>query len=270
MVAAYRMPKSCLQMIAAKDYDKEILVEDEEGDDDLMEGAPTTPDVAVHDVREQEEAAPEEEGDINLEALFEDVLNEDTHPESPEEEQEGGFPTGKEERVDDLDTKVAELSQPPEMATIYLSRPMRRRTGQAALVAIQELVLQLRRAGLPVNNLHSDRAREFGTAQLRGWLSDQQISQTKTSGGEPAAAGNATAELGVKWYKSRTRAPSEPPGHLQWIGRWLQLMHRHHCGRRPFLAHHYTEEEWRLLARSYGTRQKATKATRHRRQQGPA
>ena len=49
---------------------------------------------------------------------------------------------------------------------------------------------------LPLHTLHTDRAREFGTAQMRTWLAQHQISRTTTSGAEPA--GNATAEHGVQ------------------------------------------------------------------------
>ena len=109
------------------------------------------------------------------------------------------------------------MKEPVEFATIYIARPLRRRTGPVTLTAVQDMVLQLRKAGLPVRNVHSDRAREFHTVQFRSWLAERQISQTRTSGADPA--GNSTAENGVKWFKSRTRAllkgaeafPSERP-----------------------------------------------------------
>ena len=72
------------------------------------------------------------------------------------------------------------------------------------LTAIQEICLQLARNGTPVQNIHTDRAREFSTAQMKAWLAHQQITRTTTSGAEPA--GNATAERGIRWYKSRARA----------------------------------------------------------------
>ena len=103
-----------------------------------------------------------------------------------------------------MDEAVKELSKPVEMVTIYLSRPLRRRTGAAVLKAVQEVCLQLDRNGTPVRNIHTDRAREFGTAQMKAWLAHQQITRTTTSGSEPA--GNATAERGVRWYKARARA----------------------------------------------------------------
>ena len=111
----------------------------------------------------------------------------------------------KEKSADDeLDGKIEALSKPEEMTTIYLSRPLQRRTGPAVLTALQEMVLKLTRVKMPVLAIHSDRAREFGTAQLKTWLAEKQIHHTRTSGSE--AAGNSTAELGVKWFKSRTRA----------------------------------------------------------------
>ena len=117
-------------------------------------------------------------------------------PPSEEGEVKYGPPT--------MEEALEDLTKPVEMTTVYLSRPLRRRTGAAVLTAIQELCLQLDRQGLPVYNIHTDRAREFGTAQLKAWLANQQITRTTTSGAEPA--GNATAERGVRWYKARARA----------------------------------------------------------------
>ena len=185
MVAAYRVPKACLQAINTEEIEEALRVVDEDlVPDDLMED-------------DDRSACPErDEEDRGLHVC---VAGDEELPclEEPEEPPEM-------DKRKELEEKVKELQKPVEMVTIYLARPMRRRTGQAALTAVQELVLQLSRAGLPVRTLHSDRAREFGTLQLRTWLTQQQIAQTKTSGGEPA--GNSSAELGVKWFKSRTRA----------------------------------------------------------------
>ena len=56
-----------------------------------------------------------------------------------------------------MDEAVGDLMKPVEMVTIYLSRPLRRRTGAAVLTAIQEICLQLDCNGTPVRNI---RARE--------------------------------------------------------------------------------------------------------------
>ena len=119
------------------------------------------------------------------------------------DEKEDGPKAGE---TDGLEPRVEELKKPIEMTTIYVCR-LRRRTGPAVLTALQELVLQMSKVNVPINAIHSDRAREF-TAQLRTWLADRQISHKRTSGSE--AAGNSTADMGVKWFKARTRALLKP------------------------------------------------------------
>ena len=52
--------------------------------------------------------------------------------------------------------------------------------------------------------MHSDRAREFKAKVFKDWVIEAGIRQTKTAGGDPT--GNSTAELGIKWAKSRVRA----------------------------------------------------------------
>ena len=50
----------------------------------------------------------------------------------------------------ELDREIAQLSEKVEMITVYVSRPLRMRTGPVVLTALQELVLQLKRVGLEV------------------------------------------------------------------------------------------------------------------------
>ena len=216
MVAAYRKPRSLLQTINADALDKEL---------EIMEPVPEEEDLVDTSLVRGEEPEPPEEpvgGDHvdedlpNLEELFgpepikaeEEGESDGMSIHGPEQSGGDEAPIGSPHLPDGevketLEEKIAELQKPVEMVTIFLARPMRRRTGQAALLAVQELVLQLTRAGLPVQTIHSDRAREFGTNQMKSWMADRQIFQTKTSGGEPA--GNSAAERGVKWFKSRTR-----------------------------------------------------------------
>ena len=103
-----------------------------------------------------------------------------------------------------LESEVEELTKPIEMKTIYITRPLRRTTTAAALTASKEIVLQLRQAGLHVERVHTDRAREFNSQHYKAWLAEANLRQSRTAGGDPA--GNSTAELGVKWAKARIRA----------------------------------------------------------------
>ena len=188
MVAAFRFPRSLLHVAKPKDYDELLEVPDEEEDDMNLAG-----------LCEFEEKPKEPTKDVP-----EDVDDYEEEPRPPPDE----YPHGLDEEVTHgpitMEEAVEDLVKPVEMVTIYLSRPLRRRTGAAVPTAIQEICLQLERNGTPVRNLHTDRAREFGTAQMKAWLAHHQITRTTTSGAEPA--GNATAERGVRWFKARARA----------------------------------------------------------------
>ena len=138
-----------------------------------------------------------EEGDDLMELEKE---GENGAPGEPDSEEEKGEPIGPVT----LDEAVEELQEPPECATLYLTRTMRRRTKGEALRAAREIVLQLKASGLHVSTVHTDRAREFSSLVFKEWLAESRLLHTRTSGGEPA--GNSTAELGVRWAKNRVRA----------------------------------------------------------------
>ncbi|CAE7383374.1 RE1, partial [Symbiodinium sp. KB8] len=170
LVASYRCPKDYMAAKAIPDLDAELYVpdtdEDEQPDDEVLQS-------------EDELPQPDQEGS------------------GIEEELEAyGPPT--------VDEVVEELQEPIETKTIYLARPMRRRTTSATLLAAKEMMVQLRQNGLYVNAIHTDRAREFGSRNFKAWIGECGVRHTRTAGGDPA--GNSTAELGVKWLKSRVRA----------------------------------------------------------------
>ena len=83
-------------------------------------------------------------------------------------------------------------------------QPLLGRKGPEMLQAIQNFRIQLKRRKLPLDHIHSDRAREFQTRALRTWAAEHGIYHTRSSGSEPA--GDSTAELGVRWVKARNRA----------------------------------------------------------------
>ena len=117
-----------------------------------------------------------------------------------ESEGEGPYPPGQ----DVSEEEIQELSKVPETVTIYITRPLRRRTASHVLAVTKEIHLQLKQCGLHVAQVHSDRAREFKAKVFKDWVIEAGIRQTKTAGGDPT--GNSTAELGIKWAKSRVRA----------------------------------------------------------------
>ncbi|OLQ13572.1 Copia protein [Symbiodinium microadriaticum] len=154
--------------------------------------------VALPDL-EKELYVPDDSADEETDPL--EIDPEDYKDEAPSDGEEGEEdPCGPET----LDEKVEKLTKGEEPATIYITRPLRRRTTSHVLQASKELLLQLRQSGLHVDVLHTDRAREFKAKAYKEWVVESKLRHTKTAGGDPA--GNSTAELGVKWAKSRMRA----------------------------------------------------------------
>ena len=121
-----------------------------------------------------------------------------------EPKERGKADEGPGDAKDDLEEKVKELKKPVELRTLYLAQPLLSRKGPEVLQAIQNFRIQLKRRKLPLDHIHSDRAREFQTGALRTWVAEHGIYRTRSSGSEPA--GNSTAELGVRGVKARTGA----------------------------------------------------------------
>ena len=168
VVAAYRCPREYMSATAIPEYEKELYVPDE----------------------------PEELSDDPLEL----DLELDPGDKLSGGEESDSDPIGPET----LEEAVEKLNQGEETATIYVTRPLRRRTAHHVLQAAKEILLQLRQSGLHVDVVHTDRAREFKAKSFKEWTVDSKLRHTKTAGGDPP--GNSTAELGVKWAKSRMRA----------------------------------------------------------------
>ena len=171
MVAAYRCPKEYLETKNYEELAEEFAMDeyvpwDEEEDEHPME-----------EVEQGEEGSGGED--------HEEVLPGSEGPETLEE-------------------AIKDITEPPECVTIYLSRPLRRRTKNEVLRASKEILLQLTQTALHVATVHTDRAREFSSLVFKEWLADKSLRYSRTSGGDPAA--NSTAELGVTWAKARVRA----------------------------------------------------------------
>ena len=96
---------------------------------------------------------------------------------------------------------VGDLQRPMEFQTLRFVVPLENHN---ILEAVQDLYISLRAAGYPLARIHSDRAKEFRTKQLRRWCRDRDIYQTYTEGLAPSQ--NAVAENHVKWLKCRARA----------------------------------------------------------------
>ena len=156
----------------------------------------------------------------NLEREEEDPLKLDVLPEDPPDtsslsevedldlpEFDDGRGAGSMEGLmserDLLVKQVEDLQKPVEMKTVVVARAMTSRKKQEVLLHIQEMVIELRRYGLVVSQVHSDRARELLSGPVRKWLASEGIVRSTTTGIEPAA--NGAAENAVKWIKGRIR-----------------------------------------------------------------
>ena len=108
-----------------------------------------------------------------------------------------------EEELSKEEREAMEASEPFEFSVAYFIRPLRSRRSGDALRALQEVYIDLKMMGLPVNRLHADRAREFRTPAVAEWAASRDIQITRTEGDSPAQ--NGAAEQAVKYVKSRTR-----------------------------------------------------------------
>ncbi|CAE7217810.1 GIP [Symbiodinium microadriaticum] len=200
LVGAYRVPKDLLM--------EGEVPEEEPGLDKLKENDP---------LEECEDYAPSEAEDLFI----------------PEEEFEPDLPPGDEsiEPEDPLKKRIDELTTKVELVTLYLMVPMRSRHTHDVLEATQAMYNKLRRASLPVMQIHSDRAREFRARSFRRWTIDKGLFHSRTSGSEPAA--NGTAECAVKFFKRRAR----------------QLLITSSAEARdwPLAAQHAAELHWRVM-----------------------
>ena len=157
-------------------------------------------------------------------------FEEEVAHEEPQEESGDAEPS---EEKDELEEKVKELTKPLELRTLYMVQPLLSRKGPEVLQAVQQFKVQLGRRRLPLQVVHSDRAKEFQTRAMKAWMADQGIHHSRSSGSEPA--GNSTAELGVRWVKARTRAlltdvhakewplAAQHAAQKQWNEKWIRL-----------------------------------------------
>ena len=226
LVGAYRIPRNLLNPKGPIKEELQGMDPPDDGDDPLAEieegggllSEPGESALEQEDGTEEEawaEPAPVKDPDLQehgggprdeleeeLERLYDEQLSpEERAAEKPDDGMEE--PGKKEEEKDELEEKVKELTKGLDLVTLYMVRPLLRRQGTHVLQAMKEMRNQLRRANLPLLQLHTDRAREFRTRSFKSWIADTGIYHTKTSGSEPAA--NGSGEQAVRWTKRMTR-----------------------------------------------------------------
>ncbi len=141
------------------------------------------PDPEV-DTPDQEDLHPEEElcDDSGLQH------GEKEFQEKDKKEEDGG----DEEGDGDFDIEVYRLAIPIED-----------RSAEKVLNAVIQLYLQLRADGFQIQQLHTDKAREFVAKGLVAWCRNRNIYRTSTSGDSPQQ--NGRAERAVQYVKGRIR-----------------------------------------------------------------
>ena len=87
---------------------------------------------------------------------------------------------GEEEQIKaQEEEEVLEGNHEIPMDHLYFIRPLKTKTGKEVMMAIQEIILQLKQENLPVARIHSDRAHEMRSPALRAWTLDQGIWLTR-------------------------------------------------------------------------------------------
>ena len=109
----------------------------------------------------------------------------------------------QEQAVDAAEEEPLEGNHEIPVDHLYFVKPLKSKSSKHVLMAIQEIVLQLRQENLPVVRIHSDRAHEMRSLALRAWTLDNGIWLTRTEGQSPQS--NGTAERAVRFLKGRAR-----------------------------------------------------------------
>ena len=158
------------------------------------------------------EDTPEEE-DVNIFDEGEEEVNvdgerkeEDRAPEGPEGEVQAGEEARdpEEEGQAGVDEKgEVEDLQDFSIEVFRLAVPVEDRSAEKILEAIIYLYLQLRADGYPIQQIHTDRAREFMAKGFTKWCLVRGIHKTTTSGDSPQQ--NGRVERAVQAVKSRIR-----------------------------------------------------------------
>ena len=94
--------------------------------------------------------------------------------------------------------------------------PVKSRAVKHLLPALSRLHARIQALGLPVYRVHSDRAREFSSAETQAWAAERSILTTMTSGSSFKANGRVEAEMGVIKKAIRTLISSGDCALTQW------------------------------------------------------
>eukprot|EP00439_Symbiodinium_sp_Y106_P012350 s3536_g1.t2 len=102
---------------------------------------------------------------------------------------------------EEVDRMVTSLKHPVEQVLLRFAVPLRNRQAKSILSAVQYVVTETNRLGLPIKSCHSDK--EGQSEELQTWLRQNCIVPSNTQGAD--AKSNGLAERLVSWFKARMR-----------------------------------------------------------------
>ena len=136
-----------------------------------------------------------------------DPFEEEAAFESPDGGDDGPVAEGEDAeqkaRNDRFRTLFREIGDDLDFQTLHFAVPLRTRTSGEVLKAVRHMYVLLRRDGLVLNRIHSDRAREFTSPPLREWAAARDIFVTTSESLTPQQ--NGRAESVVRCLKQRAR-----------------------------------------------------------------
>ena len=121
--------------------------------------------------------------------------------EAEEREAEKEHQKESEEKVED--EVGGEERKIPKVTVTRLCIPLPSKSGHDVLKAIIGMYLRLRSDGFTVNQIHTDRGREFCSEALEKWCLSRTILHTFTPGDQPQS--NGRVEASVQWIKAEVR-----------------------------------------------------------------
>ena len=137
-----------------------------------------------------------------------DPFEEEAAFESPDGGVDGSVAEGEEDadqkaRNDRFKSLFREIGDDLDFQTLHFAVPLKTRTSGEVLKAVRRMYVLLRRDGLALNGIHSDRAREFTSPPIREWAAARDIFVTTSESLTPQQ--NGRAESVVRCLKQRAR-----------------------------------------------------------------
>ena len=109
----------------------------------------------------------------------------------------------EEKRRKEEEEELLECSTPLKVQHVTVAHVMSSRATPEVIHGLNSILTQYKTMGLPVHRIHSDKARELVSRQVRKWATERLIQQTTTGGDDASSAGHVESE--VNQVKRRMR-----------------------------------------------------------------